>query len=175
MTKSLRIQEPPRFVRGWSSAFSLVEVTLALGIMGFSLVAIFGLLPFGLNIFRQTIDTTVQAQIAQEMTSVVQRTPFSQIIGLGTEANPTRYYFDDEGTRLNAASSRSVYTAMVFVPGTDATTLLAPMASNGALNNLTAVRIVIGRSVLMPDNAASGSVLPATAKTSVTYVANSGF
>lgn len=45
--------------------FSLVEVTLALGIAAFCLVAIFGLLPVGLNSNRAAIEQTAAAGVAQ--------------------------------------------------------------------------------------------------------------
>ncbi len=46
------------------AAFSLVEVTLALGIMAFCMVAVFGLLPTGLNTSRDAIAQTTAANIA---------------------------------------------------------------------------------------------------------------
>ena len=47
---------PPR---GTSNAgFSLIEVTLAIGIIAFAFVALFGLLPTGMQTFRASVDTT---------------------------------------------------------------------------------------------------------------------
>lgn len=45
-------------------AFSLVEVTLALGITAFCMISLFGLLPVGLNTNRNSIEQTSAASIA---------------------------------------------------------------------------------------------------------------
>jgi len=49
------------------SAFSLVEVVLALGVVAFAIVAIFGALPAGLNAGHSSQDETRSAQIAQDV------------------------------------------------------------------------------------------------------------
>ncbi len=86
--------------------FTLVEVTLALGIISFAFVAMFGLLPVGLNVSRQAIDTTIEAQIVQKLTSQALQTDFSQLSKLAS-ADP--YYFSDEGK--NATQTNSLYKA----------------------------------------------------------------
>ena len=58
-----------------TTAFSLVEVTLALGIMAFCLVAIFGLLPTGLNTSRDAIAQTVAANIAGAIGADLRQAP----------------------------------------------------------------------------------------------------
>jgi type II secretory pathway pseudopilin PulG len=58
------------------SAFSLVEVVLAVGVISFAFVAILGLLPAGLNQFRQAMDASVGAQIAQRIILECQQTDF---------------------------------------------------------------------------------------------------
>lgn len=52
-----------------TAAFSLVEVTLALGVAAFALVAIFGLLPVGLNTNQASIDQTAATNIATRIAS----------------------------------------------------------------------------------------------------------
>jgi uncharacterized protein (TIGR02598 family) len=61
-------------------AFSLVEVVLAIGVVAFAFVAILGLLPAGMTQFRQAIDTTVCAQIAQRVIGDAQQTEFDTLI-----------------------------------------------------------------------------------------------
>lgn len=51
------------------SGFSLIEVTIALGIATFCLVALFALLPIGLNTNRDTIEQTVATSIAANIAS----------------------------------------------------------------------------------------------------------
>jgi type II secretory pathway pseudopilin PulG len=51
------------------AGFSLVEVTLALGVIAFALVAILGIIPTGLRSSRDAIDDTLTALIAQDLSS----------------------------------------------------------------------------------------------------------
>jgi uncharacterized protein (TIGR02598 family) len=55
--------------RSFRSGFSLIEVTIALGIATFCLVALFALLPMGLNQNRDTIEQTVATSIAANIAS----------------------------------------------------------------------------------------------------------
>lgn len=50
---------------GFQKGFSLVEVTLALGIAAFCLIAILGLLPVGLNSNQASIEQTAAAGLAR--------------------------------------------------------------------------------------------------------------
>jgi len=59
------------------TAFSLVEVTLALGIAAFALVAIFGLLPIGLKSNQTSLEQTAAAAIASGIVADLQATPVS--------------------------------------------------------------------------------------------------
>lgn len=58
------------------SGFSLVEVVLAVGVIAFAFVAILGLLPAGLTQFRQAMDNSLAAQIAQRVIEDAQGTDF---------------------------------------------------------------------------------------------------
>ncbi len=53
--------------RQGSPAFSLVEVVIALGVVAFAIVAIFGALPVGLNASHSSQDDTRSGQIAQDV------------------------------------------------------------------------------------------------------------
>lgn len=99
-----------------NAAFSLVEVTIAIGIVAFGFVAIFGLLPTGMTIFRQSINTTVTAQIAQRIINDARQTDFDALItdaGNSTialsPANMTGRkavrYFDDQGNEVAKISA----------------------------------------------------------------------
>jgi len=57
------------------SGFSLVEVTLALSVAAFSLVAIFGLLPVGLNSNQASIEQTVAAGMATRLSADLRAAP----------------------------------------------------------------------------------------------------
>jgi len=58
--------------------FSLVEVALALAITAFCLVAVFGLLPVGLNSNQASTEQTAAANIARSIIAVPAQHTFSQ-------------------------------------------------------------------------------------------------
>ena len=98
----------PRIKR-LNRAFSLVEVTLAMGIVGFAAATVLALLPTGLKSLRNSIEQTVESQISQQISSDILQTPFASV---GTI---TKYY-DNEGFPVETASE-AVFTAEV-TPGT---------------------------------------------------------
>ncbi|MEI8107461.1 MAG: Verru_Chthon cassette protein B [Verrucomicrobiota bacterium] len=87
--------------------FSLVEIVLAIGVVAFAFLAIFSLLPVGLGIFREAMDTSVSAQIVQRVVSDATETDFDQLIGNPVKGNyyamPVRY-FDDQGTEVKVGN-----------------------------------------------------------------------
>ncbi len=91
---------PHSAIRNQNRAFSLVEVTLALGIMAFAFTAVFGMLPMGLQTFRDSADKTRSVQIAQRLVAEVQQTPFSNLPNL---YNTVRFY-DIDGEELAASA-----------------------------------------------------------------------
>ncbi|MEA3211554.1 MAG: hypothetical protein QOE70_4611 [Chthoniobacter sp.] len=100
-------QLPARSPRRQNSlrAFSLIEITLAIGIVAFAFVALFGLLPVGLNVFRGALDTSVRSQIVQRLVADAQQADFDVLKSKGDSFR----YFDDEGTEIEAG--KSIYTA----------------------------------------------------------------
>jgi uncharacterized protein (TIGR02598 family) len=96
--------------------FSLTEVSLAVAIVGFCFTAILGLMCGGLSQYRDAMDSTVTAQIAQRVIHDAQQTEFSVLVdadSLGSEADesftfrapriaaPAFRYFDAQGTELH--------------------------------------------------------------------------
>ena len=57
------------------SAFSLVEVALALGVAAFALVAIFGLLPVGINTNTTSVQQTVATNLAAGIIADMREAP----------------------------------------------------------------------------------------------------
>lgn len=84
-------------------AFSLVEVCLAIGVTSFAFLGVFALLPAGLGLFRQAIDTSVSAQIVQRIAGDAQQTDFDTLTGYAANNGfyflPMRY-FDDQGSEV---------------------------------------------------------------------------
>ena len=58
-------------------AFSLVEVTLALGIAAFALIAIFGLLPIGITSNQTSVEQTAAAGMARAIIADLRTTPLT--------------------------------------------------------------------------------------------------
>lgn len=112
-----------RRLRGGKQGFSLVEVTIALGVTAFALVALFGMLPTGLNLFRSSMDTSIKSQIVQELNSEALLADFTDLIEL-SKTDPQLRYFDDNGKDVTeiGGESASIYTAQVKVIVPDAQT-----------------------------------------------------
>src|SRR5215210_7746485 len=82
------------------AGFSLVEISLAIGIIAFAFVGLIGLLPVGLTTFRDAIDTSNEARIVQSFTAKLLATEFEKIGDLSFDTGqPTGeiFYFDEEG------------------------------------------------------------------------------
>ena len=61
------------------SAFSLVEVALALGVAAFALVAVFGLLPLGVTSNQNSVEQTVAAGVATALVADLRATPLGAV------------------------------------------------------------------------------------------------
>jgi uncharacterized protein (TIGR02598 family) len=111
-------------------AFSLVEVVIALGVIAFAFVPMVGLLPLGLDVSRQAIDTTVAAQIAQQLNTEAQQTDFSRLPELAVASLAAPIYFDDQGNKVSGAAD-AIYevvfdiTTTTELPGNVSTQRLA--------------------------------------------------
>ncbi|HSH37486.1 MAG TPA: prepilin-type N-terminal cleavage/methylation domain-containing protein [Chthoniobacterales bacterium] len=72
-----------------SGGFSLIEVVLALGVISFALVAIFGVFPTGLAANRLGISDTRAAQLANAVATMIdsQSTKFSSVDCYGATLN----------------------------------------------------------------------------------------
>lgn len=69
---------------GRAYGFSLVEVTLALGVAAVSLLVIFGLLPLGLQTNQRSIEETASADILSAVAADLRATPVTNPRGRGT-------------------------------------------------------------------------------------------
>jgi type II secretory pathway pseudopilin PulG len=60
MNDEFRIMNPaPRITPRSSSAFTMIEIAISLAVIGFALVAIIGVLPFGMDVQRQNREDTI--------------------------------------------------------------------------------------------------------------------
>ena len=81
-------------------AFSLVEVTLALGVAAFCLIAVFGLIPVGVQTSRnatsQTAATNIIALVVADLRATPKTAPKSQLFCV-TFGSPRTVFFDSQG------------------------------------------------------------------------------
>lgn len=127
----MKLLRPLSFSRGYRRAgFSLIEVTLAIGIVAFAFISLFGLVPTGLNVFRASIDTTIGTQIVQEVTDIAQQTDYPTLTNNNSASTylPANgyWFYDEQGNQItdkgvpvtdstNALAKASVYTVRTTV------------------------------------------------------------
>jgi type II secretory pathway pseudopilin PulG len=92
-----------------TNAFSLVEVTLALGVAGFCLIAVLGLLPVGIQTNQRSISQTVATGILSSVIADLRATPKTSPTStqyLITFRTAKTLYFDNSGRcSTNSAGS----------------------------------------------------------------------
>src|SRR2546430_10952244 len=92
------------------AAFSLVEVTLALGIAAFCLIAVFGLMPIGVqtnrNATAQSVATNIMTAVVSDLRATTTNTSSQFAITFGTN---TTLYFDGTGQFATSLSTNSRY------------------------------------------------------------------
>ncbi len=122
--------------RSRNTGFSLVEVTLAVGIAGFALLAIFGLLPVGINSSQAASGQTAANGILTDIVTDIEATP----PGLSTSArfgirlpaasagsSDQTLYFDSEGKPATEAAADARYRVRIdFLPTQNVSDATAP-------------------------------------------------
>jgi len=93
--------------RSRKRAFSLIEVTIAIGIVAFSLVPLLGVIPVGLGVTQDAMMQTARSHIIKQISSDLGALPFSKI----TAYLAVDQYYDYEGNRVESASSSSIFVA----------------------------------------------------------------
>ena len=102
-------------------AFSLVEVTLALGIAAFCLITVFGLIPVGVqtnrNATSQTAATNIIASVIADMRATT--SSISPQYGITFGSSKT-LYFDGAGQFTTSLGTNSRYRARITFPSSPA-------------------------------------------------------
>ena len=104
-----------------TSAFSLVELTLAIGIAAFCLIAVFGLMPVGVQTNRNATSQTAAASILSNVIADMRATPTNSTTsvqyGIAFSTNSTtRLYFDGQGQFATSLGANSRYRLTVTIP-----------------------------------------------------------
>jgi len=103
------VEKAPGAERAKQAGFSLVEVTMAIGIVGFAFISILGLVPIALNTFHKSLDMAVGSQIAQRVTNDSQQTDFDELIA----SENTVRYFDVQGDEVVPAQGMALSAAQL--------------------------------------------------------------
>jgi uncharacterized protein (TIGR02598 family) len=100
-----------------SAAFSLVELTLALGIAAFCLIAVLGLMPVAAltnrNATSQSAATNIIASVIADMRATTSSTSPQYGVTFGT---PKTLYFDGAGQFTTSLGANSRYRVRVTFP-----------------------------------------------------------
>ncbi|MEI6351727.1 MAG: hypothetical protein WCP06_11550 [Verrucomicrobiota bacterium] len=110
------------------AAFSLVEVTLALGIAAFCLITAFGLLPIGLTSNRNSTEQTAASRLATAVIADLRATP-PAISGAASSQSPVfqieipapsssaqiirHVYFAEDGSSTSAGAATARYLVSI--------------------------------------------------------------
>lgn len=97
----MKTSRPPAVATAGPGGFSLVEVAIAAGIASIGIIMLFGLLPSGLTMFRDSMTVSVSSQIAQRLIQEAMQTDYDVLVGAsGTGTTPVVKpwrYFNDQG------------------------------------------------------------------------------
>jgi uncharacterized protein (TIGR02598 family) len=144
-------------------AFSLLEVTIAMGVLSVCLLTTLGLLPVGLNTMRSAMDCTVNAQIVQRITSEATLTAF---INLDSYISAGPYYFDQEGQKAASPSLRRFAVSLSKVDLSTTPIFPGSQYATNLTSDLYAIQAVI------TDARSTKSAEPPA--TYIIYIPNSG-
>jgi uncharacterized protein (TIGR02598 family) len=95
-----------------ASAFSLIEVTLALGVAAFCLLAVFGLMPVGVQTNRNATSQTAATNIIAAVVSDLRATPSASTVSSQfaiTFGTAKTLYFDGAGQSATSLTADSRY------------------------------------------------------------------
>jgi len=98
-----------------SSAFTLVEITLALGVVTFGLLTTMALLPTGLDSLRNSISDTASARITEDISATLEGSDWDQTGNLASFDGQILYY-DNQGNAMPTETVETALTAQLSVP-----------------------------------------------------------
>lgn len=111
---------------------------MSIGIVAFAFVSLLGLIPTGLGVFKQSMDYTVSAQIAQRAIADAQQTDFTSLLnGSAPVFCRNTRFFDAEGNELNGPQG-AIYHVRTRV----AYPISVP-SSNGNISNDSIARVTV--------------------------------
>ena len=73
---------------------------MAIGIVSFAFVSIFGMIPVGLTSFRNAMNASIGSQIVQQVVTDLQQTSFKELTQDAASAQDHFRFFDDQGIQV---------------------------------------------------------------------------
>jgi uncharacterized protein (TIGR02598 family) len=98
-----------------NQGFSLVEVTMALGITAFAGMTMIALLPSGMTSFQTAMNISVSSQIAHQVVVDMQAADFDSLNASGGLVSLPVRLFDAQGNELSSDSTTAIYQVAVGV------------------------------------------------------------
>ncbi len=141
------------------TGFSLVEVTIALGVAATAIVSVLGMMPVGLNTMREAVDQTTEAQILRQVSTGAALYPFDRLEEYAA-AGP--YLFTQDGMLQSSRNADTRYSLRVTM-----TNAAYPGSSNAA--NLSSSLAAI---LVETERSAGNAII--SRSTNVIHVSNSG-
>jgi uncharacterized protein (TIGR02598 family) len=93
------VEGSQEFERG---GFSLVEVTIAVGLTMFALLVVFSLMPMGLSVMLDSQKKLIKTEIYSLLEAELSSTPFGDLDRFVADRFPL--YFDNEGNEVSGAA-----------------------------------------------------------------------
>lgn len=117
-----QIKTQPRSEAG----FTLIEVSLAIGIAALALVALLALVPQGVKTMKTATDTAIEARIHQQIVAEVSLADWDKRFKYDYNTSNELYFYDDQGIRVTKDEAklypgetfeeRAIYSARIHVP-----------------------------------------------------------
>ena len=111
-------------------AFTLVEITLAMGIISVVIVSMLGTMSVGLSTIKDAADDTMHAQLLARLSATARQTPFPQIEALAA-AGP--FDFDSSGQPTTLSGNARYRATLQAAAGAQDSYPGAPAGSNPAV------------------------------------------
>lgn len=83
-----------------SAGFSLVEVTIALGLAAFAMVSVLGALQSGLTVLRDSLDQVSETNLLREVAALASRSSLSEL----SQRAGLYGFFDEQGLPIQEAA-----------------------------------------------------------------------
>jgi len=90
--------------------FNLVEVVLAMAVIGVAFTSLFGVMPVALENYRHSMNMAMQANILSQLSAELTQTPTAKLFTSSSYIAPERY-FDDEGQDVTSTPARALFHA----------------------------------------------------------------